>query len=368
MVNSSSNQGEFKQSENLPTVPFPVENKQLKSNQINTSEFGYNMAMESESFVNSISEISRNQRAGWLRQGNKIIRFASVRPFDETFSTNTTPSNSLESDEGRAYEYPERLEDSGQNYNSSNNTNYYQNGPIYQQPFSDNRLPIPPIQPPPHFVNGFSRPQFNNVTNVPVIQQTTFSQPQILPGHLNYPPFPSFPPFPPFPPFPSLQYIMPQVGNTTFPTFVGYSCYPTTIIDHTVTRRIFNPPSNPIITINSNTNHSHQQSQSFSQGYQQNSGIPLHSQQNVERTIISTNINSNNNNNNGTIYNNIQEHNSSNINNLSLNENDNIQREDEVVSSGDTQIDVDDNEEIIVSNISPSINVSQENVPNHRDI
>lgn len=288
--------------------------------------------MENHIIVNSISEISKDHRIGWLRQGDKYIKFASIKPFDKTCLRDSTPLNNLENEENHINEYLERTENSSQYY-SNNRRNYYQNEPIHQRQYFDNRFSTPLTQP-PQFVNGFLRQQPNGIQNSPAAPRITLPQLQAFPRNLNYPPIHSF------------NNAIPQVSSLASPTFFDHSNYPTTASNFTNTRRNFNQLLNSVGSRNSNLNRNYQQSQSLSRGYRQNSGVRLHSQQDIRRTTISTNNND------------IQERDSSNSLDLSIDE-DNIQQR--VMSFNNAEVDVNRNNE----NIAPSINVSQGNVPNY---
>uniref|UniRef100_A0A0N5CA05 AXH domain-containing protein n=1 Tax=Strongyloides papillosus TaxID=174720 RepID=A0A0N5CA05_STREA len=357
LVNSSNNQGEFKHSEDIPTVPSTGQSKQSKSElpvkQVNRLEVINSLAMDSEAPVNSISEIPREQRAGWLRHGDRVIRFASVRPFEGTLSANTTPSNSLESEETRNYEYSDRINNFTHNHNS-NNTNYYQNGPIYQEPNSDNRIPInflppPNIHPlPPIFGNGHLQHPFSTVSNAPLVPHTQYGHPQVFLGHINPPPVP---------PTHQIPYYLSQPNSVNFPRLVGYSCYPT-VVDFAVTRRVLYPPLNHFVPHGgSQLNHNYHQPHHAQYEVSQSPGFASPPQDNVGPSV-ETNSNSDI----------IQITMDSQTNELNIfidnrGEITNIQ-EQLRVPSADMVNEVDGGEENNVSNIPQNINISQENVPN----
>uniref|UniRef100_A0A0K0FR96 Velvet domain-containing protein n=1 Tax=Strongyloides venezuelensis TaxID=75913 RepID=A0A0K0FR96_STRVS len=356
-VNSSNNQGEFKHLDDNSTVPSTGQSKQSKSelpeNQVIRLEIINSLGMESEVPVNSISEIPREQRAGWLRHGDRVVRFASVRPFEGALSANTTPSNSLESEETRNYEYSDRINNFRHNHNSSN-TNYYQNGPIYQEPNLDDRIPInflppPNIHPlPPIFGNGHLQHPFSTVSNAPLVPHAPYGHPQVFHGHIN-PPLVT--------PNHQIPYYLSQPNNVNFPTLVGYSCYPT-VVDFAVTRRVLYPPLNHFVPHGDNQlNHDYQQPHHTQYGVTQSPGFGSPQQDNVGPNV-ETNSNSDI----------IQITMDSQTNELNIfidngGEITNIQ-EQLRVSSGGMVNEVDVGEENIGTNIPQNINISQENVPN----
>uniref|UniRef100_A0A0N4Z3C3 Uncharacterized protein n=1 Tax=Parastrongyloides trichosuri TaxID=131310 RepID=A0A0N4Z3C3_PARTI len=290
--------------------------------------------------VNSIAEIKKDQNAGWLRQGEKVIKFASVKPFEETLSLNTTPSNSLDSDEGRHYEFPEVHED-----NEGNNRNHIQNGNV---PFHQNSNDYHHVN--QQYIHNGPR-LFNPLPGIQVIQQQPpFPQPHVVPGHLNHP-INTFP------------YPIPPVANLPFPPFVGFPCYLPTVVDYAVTRRVINPPYNPVFFGNQQISqefpHPHQQTHPQGQ-YNNNMQFNNYPSQMQHQQSNNTRENEN-----VLVANeriDIPEGASSSNENHLSNGNPGPSNRGEIVNRNDS---IDGRGQDAVSNAFPSINSSQSNVPNH---